>query len=99
MIIPVAVHPLQSDDSYGYKLWVLAQDGSGRAWYKWYEHEASLSIDAPKMDMATTGEIVGDPSQRYAGHAITAVPINTEMDTEILDTWWKQGSIPDALKG
>jgi hypothetical protein len=99
MIISVTIQPLKSDDSYGYKLWVKPQDGSGRTWYKWYEYEASLFADARDMGMATMGEIVGDLSQRYGGHAMIAVPINAEMDTEKLDTWWKQGSIPDALKG
>jgi hypothetical protein len=49
MLIPVTVTLQPGDDYPGAKLWICAEDGSKRAWFKWYESEAIAKIDAHKM--------------------------------------------------
>jgi hypothetical protein len=85
MLIPVIVTLLPSDDSPGAKLWVRAQDGSKRVWYKWYENDIKAANDAHSMRLAFRQVVAAKGLSATLQDAIIE---NTEIDTDDLDKFW-----------
>jgi len=49
MEIRVRLQLSDGEGSSGIKLWAIAEDGSGRRWFKWYENNGTAILDAESM--------------------------------------------------
>ena len=86
-----------SDDSDGVKLWAIAEDGSGRRWFKWYENEGTASWDAENMRLVE--EVQVSPSgSRYSQNIRRKLYVQLEMAEEVLNTHWQRAA-PTVCEG
>lgn len=92
MEIPVRLHLLDSDDGNGVKLWALPSDGSGRAWYKWYEDEATAMMDAENMLLLETPVQHSPTASQYALTHRQILLDEATMQETMLDAYWKRAS-------
>jgi hypothetical protein len=88
MFIPVTVQLLPSDDSPGAKLWARAQDGSGRAWFRWYKNAA-----AGKIWLATGSAV---PSAQYSLGVVYANRERAKIEDVDLAKYWTAAPPEDA---
>ena len=86
-----------SDDSNGVKLWAVAEDGSGRRWFKWYENEGTTSWDAANMRLVEETQ-VSPSGSRYSRNVHRKLYGQLEMAEEVLDTHW-HAATPTVCEG
>jgi hypothetical protein len=87
MEIRVRLQLSDSDDSNGVKLWAIAEDGSGRRWFKWYENEGIAIYDAENMRLVEETQ-VSQSGSRYALNVHRKLYGQLEMAEEVLNTHW-----------
>lgn len=86
MEIQVRLQLMDSEASYGVRLWAIALDGSNRSWFKWYENQGTAMIDAEHMRLAET---VSTPSeQRHSVFVYRRLLPETEIEEDVLNTHW-----------
>jgi hypothetical protein len=94
MEIPVRIQLLDSEGGRGVKLWVIAQDGSRRAWFKWYKDAGTASIDAEKMGLIELPVLYSPSSDRHALSVRRRLLTETTIDESVLETHWRRASNP-----
>jgi hypothetical protein len=87
MEIRVRLHLSDSDDSNGVKLWAVAEDGSGRRWFKWYENDGIAMCDAENMRLVEETQ-VSHSGSRYSLNVHRKLYGQLEMAEEVLNTHW-----------
>ena len=87
MEIKVRLQLRDSDDSNGVKLWAIAEDGSGRRWFKWYENDGIAIRDAENMRLVEETQ-VSQSGSRYALNVHRKLYTQVEMAEEVLATHW-----------
>jgi LPS sulfotransferase NodH len=97
MTIPVRLQLLDSDDAKGVKLWIIALDGSNRAWYKWFENAGIAMIDAENMRLVETPVKVTPSADRYALDVKRRLLPETEIDEDVLETHWIGAANPPIV--
>jgi hypothetical protein len=88
MEIPVTLEILPSNDGSGVKLWLRAKDGSGDARFKWYENIHVAAIDADQIQLTDGVTKVQEASERFLTGATRKLLVQTEVDSEVLNTHW-----------
>ncbi|MBB6145557.1 hypothetical protein HNQ77_003518 [Silvibacterium bohemicum] len=87
MEIKVRLQLLNSEDSNGVKLWTIAEDGSGRRWFKRYENADIAIGDAEKMGLVEDTQ-VSNSGSRYALNVRRKLYSRLEMAEEALAIHW-----------
>ncbi len=87
MKVNVRLQQTASDDSNGVKLWAIAQDGSDRRWFKWYENGGVAIIDAENMDLIEDTQFSSSGS-RYASNIHRKLFDEVEIADEVLNEHW-----------
>jgi hypothetical protein len=87
MEIRVRLQLSNSNDSNGVKLWVIAEDGSYRRWFKWYENEGIAICDAENMCLVEDTQVSYSGS-RYALNIHKRLYSELEMTEEVLNAHW-----------
>jgi hypothetical protein len=87
MKIRVCLQLSDSDDSKGVKLWAIAEDGSCRRWFKWYEYNGMAMTDAENMLLVEDTQISHSGS-RYALNVHRRLYRQLDMAEEVLNTHW-----------
>lgn len=87
MDIRVRLNLIDSDDSNGVKLWAIAQDGSGRRWFKRYENAGTAIIDSENMRLIEDKKFSSSES-RYAQNIHLKLFDEVEIADEVLNEHW-----------
>lgn len=87
MEIRVCLELIDSDDSNGVKLWAIAQDSSGRRWFKWYENKGTAIIDAENMGLIEDKKFSSSES-RHAQNIHRKLFDEVEIADEVLNEHW-----------
>ena len=76
-----------SDDSKGVKLWAIAEDGTRRRWFKWYEDNGMAILDAENMRLVEDTQ-VSHSGSRYALNVHRKLYRELDMAEKVLNTHW-----------
>jgi hypothetical protein len=87
MEIRVRLQLSDSDDRNGVRLWAIAEDGTGRRWFKWYAEKGMAIIDAENMSLVEDTQMSHSGS-RYALNVHRKLYRELDMGEEVLNTHW-----------
>lgn len=93
MKINVRLQLIEGDDSNGVKLWAIAQDGSGRRWFKRYEDKGTAIIDAENMRLIEDKKFSSSES-RYSMNIRLELFAEVEIADEVLNEHWHSSPTP-----
>ena len=77
----------------GFEWWVIAADGSGRAWYLWFEFERLLNQEAIALIPGDLQMIIPDWEQCRLGPTYQRMG-SSEASPRYLDEHWIKGTPP-----
>ena len=80
MEIKVKLHLSEKDR--GVALWVIAQDGTRRQWFKWYKDKVTAQEDAENMRLAERQ--VSPSSSPYLSNISRTLLTETNIDDDVL---------------
>ncbi len=87
MEIQVRLQLLDDEGGNGVRLWAIAQDGSSRRWFKWYENKGTVGMDA--VDMRLVEEVQHTPgATRHSLDVRRKLYEEVGIDEQVLNNLW-----------